>query len=154
MTVSAGATLIPVGQGNNTATVSIEWSDGYVAEFLVSFAQETVTSYDLMAAIDGLEDVTMVFGNFGTVDVPNYYLDGVTYDTHSNIGYQLGENWWHQWSKDAGGEWAFGAGMSATVISDGDSEGWIYGRAGTPVPEPATLLLLSLGGVMLRRKKA
>ena len=97
--------------------------------------------------------MTIDMTDWGEPGMPNYFMDEITYGAHSNGGYQGGENWWHQWSMDAGGAWEFGSGMSATVISDGDSEGWIYGRAGAPVPEPATMALLAMGGFVLRRKK-
>ena len=157
---SSAAIAIPVevGSGVNTAGVYIEWSDGFIAEFEINFGQtalDTVTGADLMLTLDGeLADFTLGYNNWGSEEEPDLFIDSIEYLGHSNSGYGGGANWWHYWIKDAGqAEWtAPFYGMSSRTIGDGDMDGWIYGRD-TSVPEPATIALLVLGGLMLRRKK-
>ena len=148
------ATLIEVGNGSNLANVTIEWSDGYVADFAVYFDVESVTGYDVMALInDEVDAVTIVFQNYGTVETPSWFLDGITLGDHSNSGYGGGEDWWHQWVKVSDGGWQWGYGMSTTIMTDGDSQAFIYGRAGAPVPEPLTFALLGAGMLLVRKRK-
>ncbi len=159
--ISSLAIAIPVevGTGVNTAGVYIEWSDGFFAEFEISFGQigsDTVMGADLMLTLDSeLEDFTFEYTNWGTEEEPDLFVDGIGYLGHYNSGYGGGANWWHYWIKDAGElEWTSPLyGMSSRIVGDGDMDGWIYGRD-TPVPEPATIALLALGGIMLRRKRA
>ena len=159
--ISSLAIAIPVevGTGVNAAGVYIEWSDGFFAEFEISFGQtgsDTVTGADLMLTLDSeLEDFTFEYTNWGTEEEPDLFLDGIGYLGHYNSGYGGGANWWHYWIKDVGEvEWTSPLyGMSSRTVGDGDMDGWIYGRD-TPVPEPATIALLALGGIMLRRKRA
>jgi len=158
--ISSLAIAIPVevGTGVNTAGVYIEWSDGFFAEFEISFGQissDTVTGADLMLTLDSeLEDFTFEYTNWGTEEEPDLFVDGIGYLGHYNSGYGGGANWWHYWIKDAGElEWTSPLyGMSSRTVGDGDMDGWIYGRD-TPVPEPTTIALLALGGIMLRRKR-
>ncbi len=159
--ISSLAIAIPVevGTGVNTAGVYIEWSDGFFAEFEISFGQtgsDTVTGADLMLTLDSeLEGFTFEYSNWGTEEEPDLFVEGIGYLGHYNSGYGGGANWWHYWIKDAGElEWTSPLyGMSSRTVGDGDMDGWIYGRD-TPVPEPATIALLALGGIMLRRKRA
>lgn len=158
--ISSLAIAIPVevGTGVNTAGVYIEWSDGFFAEFEISFGQtgsDTVTGADLMLTLDSeLEDFTFEYTDWGTEGNPDLFVDGIGYLGHYNGGYGGGADWWHYWIKDAGElEWTSPLyGMSSRTVGDGDMDGWIYGRD-TPVPEPATIALLALGGIMLRRKR-
>lgn len=157
---SSVAIAIPVsvGIGANTAGVYIEWSDGFIAEFEISFGEtgsDTVTGADLMLTLDSeLADFTLEYTNWGSEEEPDLFVDGIEYLGHYNSGYGGGANWWHYWIKEAGEtEWTAPAyGMSSRVVSDGDMDGWIYGRD-TPVPEPAAVALLGLGVLLLRRKK-
>jgi hypothetical protein len=154
----AVATPVEVGSGVNSAGVYIEWLDGFVADFAVNFGQtgsDTVTGADLMLTLDSeLADFTLEYTNWGTEEEPDLFVDGIGYQGHYNGGYGGGANWWHYWVKESGEtEWTSpGYGMSGRVVSDGDMDGWIYGRD-TPVPEPATIALLVLGGLMLRGRK-
>jgi hypothetical protein len=154
----ASGVPISVGTGVNTAGVYIEWSDGFIAEFEISFgqsSQDTVTGADLMLTLDNeLVDFTFEYTNWGSEEEPDLFVDGIDYLGHYNSGYGGGANWWHYWIKDVG-ETAWTSplyGMSSRIVSDGDMDGWIYGRD-TPVPEPATIGLLALGGIMLRRRR-
>jgi hypothetical protein len=149
---TAIAIPIEVGTGDNSAGLYIEWGDGYIAEFLVKFEETTVTGLGLFDITEAETSLTTVRSDFGW----GVFVDGITYDGHSDTGFGGGEDWWHYWIKDAGeGSWtspAFGA--VDRIVEDGDWDGWVYGRAGAPIPEPATIVLLALGGLLIRGRKA
>ncbi len=153
------ATPVEVGTGVNTAGMYIEWSDGFVAEFEINFGEtssDTITGADLMLTLDSeLADFTLEYSNWGSEEKPDLFVDGIEYLGHYNSGYGGGANWWHYWIKDAGQtEWTIPLyGMSSRSVGNGDMDGWIYGRD-TSVPEPATIALLGLGGLLLRRRSA
>ena len=157
--VALWAVPVNVGSGTNAVMVYIEWSDNYVTEFLVAFDTVTITgleAFDIIeadTAVPPISDpLTTVRGDFGF----GVFIDGISQGVHSDIGYGGGENWWHFWIKDSGqGSWASPAfGVADRILSDGDSDGWVYGHAAAPAPEPMTLSLLALGlvGLIKRRR--
>lgn len=143
----AMASVIPVGTGTKHAEVYIEFNDGASYRFDVAF-EGSPTGMELLDIIEANEALTTtrVFGGM--------FLDGVTYDGHSNVGYGGGENWWHYWTREPGLEWfdpqAYGA--FDRIVQDGSSDGWIYGRIGAPLPEPATLVLLGAASLFVIRR--
>jgi hypothetical protein len=145
--------LIQVGSGGSFANVTVNWSDGYVAEFKILFETSTISGFDAMNQIDSaISNFDLTISDYGW----GAFIDGISYAGHSNIGYSGGENWWRYWIKngDSSSWGTSGIGASGRVLSNGDSDGWVYGNAGYPIPEPATLLLLAFGAGWLSRKKA
>lgn len=140
------ATPIAVGSGQNSAGVRIEWSDGYVADFLVSFDGD-MTGMGLLDVIESQTTLDVTTDNFGF----GLFVDGISFDSHSDIGYGGGENWWHYYNKDAGQtDWtASWVGASDRIVSGGDWDGWSYGHE---IPEPATMAVLAIGVILLKRK--
>ena len=137
------------GTGENNAELYIEWSDGYIAEFSVRFDSPTVTGlnlFDIVEASTGLTTVRQYYG-------PDAFIDGINFNGHSNSGYGGGADWWHYWIKDSGqADWLSpGFGASERTVSNGDSDGWIYGRDESPVPEPVSIAMFGLGGLILAR---
>jgi hypothetical protein len=155
---SAIAGVVEVGSGVSAAGVYIEWSDGFIAEFEVSFGQspaDTITGADLLLTLDSeLSGFTLDYTNWGSEEEPDLFVDGIEYLGHYNSGYGGDEDWWHYWIKESGETvWTEPLyGMSSRVVTDGDMDGWIYGRSGTPVPEPATIVFLAAGAILLQRK--
>lgn len=145
----ATAATIPVGTGESRAEVYIEFESGAYYTFDVRF-DGSPTGMDLLDIIEAQTSLSTVrvFGGL--------FLDGISYDGHSSTGFGGGENWWHYWTKEPGGEWfspeTYGA--SDRLVQDGSADGWIYGRAGAPLPEPATALLIAFGAAAagLRRR--
>src|SRR5699024_9625970 len=89
---------------------------------------------------------------------PNYFL-GIASYSGGHIGDSstfdfttAPENFWHEWI-DEGSGWVFGNGASTDVLSDGDRIGWVFGLAATPVPEPASAMVVAVigGGAMPTR---
>lgn len=142
------ATPIEVGTGQNTADLYIEWKDGFSVEFAVGFSTDSISGLELIEIAEAgseleVDTLTSTFGE---------YVDGISYQEHSDVGYGGGADWWHYWNKDGGHDWIspmFGA--SDRVVFDGNADGWVYGR--DTIPEPASVLLLGLGGLLLRRKE-
>jgi hypothetical protein len=128
------ATAVEVGTGVNTATVYIEWSDGFSIDFLVHFGQnesDTTTGLELMYIIEAETELTTVRNDFGW----GVFIDGISYQGHSNEGYAGGELWWHYWENNAGSQntWRSSmTGASGRTIAHGDADGWIYGHGDEP----------------------
>lgn len=146
------AVPIEVGQGVNTAYVYIEWADSYVAEFNVKFGSTSADTTTGIALVNLIEANTSLV----TEQFSGGFVDGISYLSHSNIGFKGGDNWWHYWTLESDAtDWVapqtFGA--AGRIVENGDSDGWVYGR-GTAVPEPVMIALLGLGGMFLRRRKA
>ena len=145
----AAATPVEVGSGDNSAGLYIEWSDGFVAEFTVSFESATITGLEMFDIVEAGTSLTIVRIYGGE------FIDGISYQGHTNSGYGGGEDWWHYWTMESGttewvSPWDYGA--ADRIVENGDCDGWIYGRAGE-VPEPTTIALLAVGGLMLKRRK-
>jgi hypothetical protein len=146
---AASAMTVEVGDGNNIADLYIEWSDGYIAEFLVYFETDTITGLELFDVVESETTLTTIRQDYGW----GVFIDGITYEAHSDIGFGGGENWWHFWINNNDQGWFLPAyGVSDRVLHDGDADGWIYGRAGQPVPEPTTLVLLAIAAMVLRKR--
>jgi len=143
------ATPIEVGSGDNTAGLYIEWKDGFSMKFLVSFPEESITGMELIQRVADATPLTIVVNDFGF----GRFVDGIAWEEHANAGWGGGEDWWHYWTKEGGHNWASSMiGASDRVVVDGAWDGWVYGRAG--IPEPATLLLVGLGVMFVRRQAA
>ena len=144
------AQTIPVGTGSSSAGVYIEFQDGAIYEFDVSF-DGSPTGIGLFDLIEADTSLTTVRGDFGF----GVFIDGITFDGHSNVGYGGGDDWWHYWVREPGGVWmSSSVGAGARVLSDGASDGWVYGHGGAPVPEPQTLTLalIAAGFITARRR--
>ncbi len=140
---------IAVGSGPNLAHVQVNFADGADYQFDVSFTGTTngLRLFDLIEDDTTLTTVRQDFG-FGI------FIDGISYEGHSNSGYGGGENFWHYWTREsASAAWDSSfIGAGDRVVSDGSWDGWTYGTAATPVPEPATLGFIICGIVALSRK--
>lgn len=150
----APAALMPVGSGASNAMVVINFKDGAIYEFALAF-DGSPTGIGLFDIIEDATTLTTVRQDFGW----GVFIDGISYDGHSNMGFGGGEDWWHYWIKDSALDpWqAPMYGAADRAVTDGCSDGWVYGGASEPVPEPATMALLAAGAgaamIHLRRKR-
>ncbi len=145
---TATAATVEVGTGQNSSGVYLEFGDGFIAEFIVKFDALTISGLDLFDALEAETTLTTVRDDYGW----GTFIDGISYQGHSNIGYQGDENWWHYWVNDGRGWDSPGYGVADRAVYDGYSDGWVYGRAGEPVPEPAAVFFLFGGFMLLRRR--
>ncbi|MFP3937376.1 MAG: PEP-CTERM sorting domain-containing protein, partial [Phycisphaerae bacterium] len=144
---------VAVGSGANTAYMLINFSDGANYQFDVSFDGETsgIGLFDIIES-----DTTLVTDR--TIYGDDAFIDGVTYGDHSDVGFGGGEDWWHYWIResDSDGWQSPGYGASSRTVTDGSWDGWVYGSAGEPVPEPTSLMVLAVAGgavTALRRRR-
>lgn len=146
------ATIIQAGAGNHHATLMVEFGDGADYTFDVAFDGTTtgLGLFDIIEA-DPWVDLTTVRDDFGWGE----FIDGIAYDGHSDTGFLGDENYWHYWVKDsAAASWGYASvGAADRVVEDGFFDGWVYGHANAPLPEPAAVMLLLAGGLIgLRRR--
>jgi len=142
---------IVVGTGQQYANLVVNFKDGADYWFEVAF-EDGQTAADLWLLLDAETDLVLEYSLFGGA----VFVDGITYDGHSNLGYQGGEDWWHQWVRASQQEaWTWGNGVSEHVMTPGCWDALVYGSAGEPtVPEPASILLLTCaGGALLARRR-
>lgn len=159
-TLAAGnatrADLITVGSGVNQAELVIEFSSGALFTFEVLFGVESTDTLTGLGLFDIVESETTLTTNrqdFGG----SIFIDGITFSGHSDIGFGGDENWWHYWTMDAGElDWSTSfLAANQRIVSDGDADGWVYGKAAPPgiVPEPVTFVGLLAGVLLLRRQR-
>ncbi len=133
----ATANPIDAGTGVNTALVYIEWSDGFNIEFNVHFgtdANDTTTGLGLLNIIEAETELTTIreYYSFGEL------LTGIGYLEHSNVNPADWSSWWNYWEKNAGDNASWKSSMTGAggrIVSNGDADGWIFGRNGEPEPE-------------------
>ena len=128
------AAPVEVGTGVSTAGVTIEWSDGFSAEFRVHFGDDvndTITGLELMTLIEAGTELTTVRQDFGWGE----FVDGFSYQGHSEAGFGGGDLWWHYWENNAGSRHPWQSSMTGAggrIVAHGDTDAWIYGHGNEP----------------------
>lgn len=149
---AAAANPIAVGSGINSADVYINFKDGAIYDFDVSFDGST-TGLGLFDIIESQTVLTTVRKTFGI----GQYIDGISFDGHSNAGYGGGADYWHYWVRDNDlSPWvSSNVGALDRVVINGVEDGWVYGSNAAPVPEPGIIAVLCVfGGIMAWRRPA
>jgi len=147
---AAARANITVGSGSNEASLLVNFSDGAEYTFDVFF-NGAMTGIGLFDAIEAGTTLTTARQTFGS----DTYIDGISFQGHSDSGYAGGENWWHYWTKDIGqSNWSFAfTGPSSRTVEDGFWDGWVYGNENAPVPEPSAILILASGALLFVRRR-
>ncbi len=126
------------GSGENEAICVIDFGPAY---FAFGYRWDGAsTGFDMIQAIANNGDVELDLQNFGF----GVFVNGITYNGYSKIGYGGGEDWWHYWTSTDGSEWEISwVGASARSLGNGEWDGWRYGSDEAPriplVPEPSTI---------------
>lgn len=142
-----------VGSGPDLATIVLEFSDGATFGFEVLFDDAVPTSgIDVMQVLEAeLPDFSLVLLDFGF----GLFIDGIAYAGHADSGFGGGEDFWHYWTRESASESWLSAQVGAAdrLVTDGAWDGWVYGDALPPVPEPGTGVLLGLGVALATRRR-
>jgi hypothetical protein len=167
--VNFGGTWVEVdywaGTGSNETIVVIDWNQTngpYTTESHAWGYRWSGTKY-LSDAITGICDagaliVTTSYG--GAFPNDAFYNDpSVDSDNHTSAGWS---GWWWLGDTVNGASWTPNAGgITSEVLVNGNIEGmnidsgaWTSDTLSIPVPEPMTIALLGLGGLLLRRRRA
>jgi len=150
--------------GNETASYSTVlvidfWpGNGQADSFAFGYRFDVagLTAMDMLNEFHSAENnLTFATAN-GLLNDVWYEKDEVTY----HATYDWPDSWWSQWVSTDGASWGWGNGLDDTFVTDGSIHG-LLAKPGddwgsepiVPVPEPATFALLTLGGIMLRKKK-
>jgi len=149
------------GAGANEATIAIDFD--FDNSFLFSFRWDgTATGWDALAALDaGALDVFATdYGEWGMFVDDFDYLGGTEYD----YGQGVYAGWAYFNSAD-NEIWSLaGAGVSFRDLSDGAWDSWVWTNydenwlpirspGAAPVPEPATMLLFAIAGLLPRKPR-
>jgi hypothetical protein len=139
--VLAGAGLaqpVDLGAGEHLANLVVNFKDGANYWFSVPFNPGEAAD-SAWARADELSSLNVTLVSYGT----GQFVDGVSYDGHSNSGWQGGEDWWHQWQRSGIEQpWAMGMGVSSQTLTDGCWSGLVYGSTSPPADSPYAVAVI------------
>ena len=156
--VNFGGTWVEVeywgGSGSNEAIVVVDFHATGGDSYAFGFKWDgSATGYDALVAIDvaGALDFEATYYSGSGYFIDNFYYNNVSGDQ---------SYYWQYFTSSDGVVWnSSAAGMSDRTLTVGDWDGWYNGfdpgvSPTTPIPEPVTIALLALGGLLLRRRRA
>jgi hypothetical protein len=157
-----GSVEYTAGSGSSQATIAIDFDFGN--SFLFNYRWDgDATGWDALTAIDlagALEVSAKDYGVWGVFVSDFNYPAGLEYDygagANTSWAYYVGNN--EGWSPS-------GAGVSSRFLNNGDWDSWVWTNysadwsiayrtpGAAPVPEPMTIALFGLGGLLIRRRR-
>jgi hypothetical protein len=138
-----------VGSGDEFAKVLVEFGDGAIYAFGVSFADPSTTGIGLVDLIEAGTTLTTQRQYYSGL---GWIIEGISYMGHTSIDAWSPENpdaWWRYWVQNPPAAWEmpWDYGASVRIATDGCADAWVYGHSNTPrLPGDATSDLVVDGG--------
>ncbi|MDG2020816.1 MAG: hypothetical protein P8J59_02585 [Phycisphaerales bacterium] len=148
-----------IGEGQSSAMIQFDFLVGnsYAVEVAFDDSISGQGALDLIAAES--ESAGFSF----SYDVINYSFGDflVNIDINGDGDYGDGStppyiDYWHYWTRESGTDWAESMiGFSDRVLTDGSTDGWVFGTTDAPaaIPSPASLALAIPALLMTRRRR-
>jgi hypothetical protein len=122
-----------VGTGGSFAKVLVEFGDGAIYAFGVSFADPSTSGIGLMDLIEAGTTLTTQREYYEGL---GWIIEGISYHGHTSVDdwYHDPDAWWRYWVQDppAGWEMPQDYGASGRIATDGCADAWVFGHDSTP----------------------
>ncbi len=147
------------GSGSNQATIAIDFD--FNNYFLFNYKWDgSATGWDALSAIEsaGTLEITSTHYSWGELITDFAYLGGIkyAYSPDDSTG-------WAYYGSSDNQNWAgHVVGCTDRYLNDGDWDSWVWTNyapdwgppyrtpGGEPIPEPGTIVLLTIGSLLLR----
>ena len=161
------------GTGSKTATIIVDFDfeNYFVFEYawddLAVTGDETATGWDALYTLHQESDLFMEYTDYTSINW-GMYVDDLQYPDGEKYNYfDDGSLGWAYFLSADNQNWIQDATVYFRELTDGGFDAWVWTNhdmdnywapirqpGQVPIPEPATLMLLALGGYVLSRKRA